>query len=86
MYRRVYINSFSLQYQLNATEYASILEQINSVVEAHNKTIGSLPPSQLDLYDYDCKVCPCCDHAMLCVCNSTSTPVIDVGYGFYLFP
>ncbi|KAL5493319.1 hypothetical protein EMCRGX_G014478 [Ephydatia muelleri] len=45
----------SEQYQLNVTEYSSVLEQINSVVEAHNKTIGSLPPSQLDMYDYDCK-------------------------------
>ena len=93
MYTRIYCMSHSfffffcglLQYQLNATEYSSILEEINSVVEAHNKTIGSLPPSQLDPYDFDCKVCPCCNQATHCVCTAANGPVSDER-SVYLFP
>ena len=64
-----------LQYPLNADDYKSLLEEFEEIVEAHTKSIGTLPKAQLDPLDLTGKIAPCCNHDDDCTCSTAAAPV-----------
>ena len=57
------------QYPLNTEDYSEVLAAITALVNAHNKTLGPLPPAQLDSIGPTDKIAPCCNRATDCTCS-----------------
>ncbi len=61
------------QYPLNADDYKDLLSEFKAIVEAHQRSIGTLPPAELDPIDLSAKNAPCCSHATHCTCSQNGT-------------
>ena len=57
------------QYPLKADDYKDVINEIKAVADAHKKSVGTLPPAQLDPEDITAKNAPCCNHDTDCTCS-----------------
>ena len=59
-----------MQFPLDSKDYEALIAEFDNIVAEHQKSVGTLPASQLDRIDFTGKVAPCCKQDANCTCSA----------------